>query len=348
MPPSIRHVTPVDPGPAEGVVAEVLRQARAEVGRPGAPFLMLTPAPELLASVWALLRESLFVGGPAERTAKEVVATAISVKNSCGFCTDAHATMLHALGEHESAEALREGRTPPSHADAAAWAISPSAEGPFPAGAAPRFIGTALVFEIITRLVKVMATDAAPHPVTASRLGRSVASRPLRERVAARLEPGASLPVLDRRPRWLEEEWSGLDLGVPAWAGDSPVGTAWTHLRATASCGRGLLGEPAAAAVRRTVAEAVDRWGTGPVPGPPEPAGIGALPGRVALGARLAASAALDPGSVTDEDVAAWRAGALADHSVVSLFAFAVVHAADRIQAGPIRTEPAERGVLHA
>ncbi|GAB3995994.1 hypothetical protein GCM10029992_14770 [Glycomyces albus] len=58
MPPSIRHITPVDPGDAEGAMAEVYRQARDELGAVGATFAMLTPAPEMLAAMWSLLRES--------------------------------------------------------------------------------------------------------------------------------------------------------------------------------------------------------------------------------------------------------------------------------------------------
>ena len=57
--PQIRYVTPVDEKRADGLVAEVYGQAKRELGAVGAPFQMLSPAPELLASMWSLLRESL-------------------------------------------------------------------------------------------------------------------------------------------------------------------------------------------------------------------------------------------------------------------------------------------------
>ncbi|WP_051393043.1 carboxymuconolactone decarboxylase family protein [Glycomyces arizonensis] len=333
MAPSIRHVTPVDPDAAEGLVADVYRQAKAELGLTvGPPFTMLSPAPELLAPMWALLRESLLVGGPAERTAKEVVATTIAVKNACRFCVDAHTVMLHAAGEHDLAEAVREGRTPYAHADLAEWAAVPSLDGPFRASAAPRFIGTALVFEFITRLLKVLAHNVSPHPVTATKLGRAVASRQVRTAVAADLEPGLSLPLLEPREPWLQERWSTLDLAVPAWAGESPVGRAYAQLRAVAGCGRELLDERAAQSVERAVTESVDQWGLEPVPRPVAIDGIEDLPDGAALGARLAASAALDPGSIDDDAVATWRAGVLSDHRTVSVLGFAVMHAVDRMQ----------------
>src|SRR5690606_5111274 len=60
MAPTVRHVTPVLPDAADGLVAEVYRQARTELGiTVGPPFMMLSPVPELLAPMWALLRESL-------------------------------------------------------------------------------------------------------------------------------------------------------------------------------------------------------------------------------------------------------------------------------------------------
>ncbi|GAB3647448.1 carboxymuconolactone decarboxylase family protein [Glycomyces tarimensis] len=333
MSPSIRHITPVGPKAAVGVVADVYQQVESDLGATGGtPFAMLSPTPELLAPMWSLLRESLLVGGPRERVAKEVVATAIAVKNRCRFCADAHATMLHAAGEHEIAESLRSGEPPDEHADLAEWAVAPSVDGPFGAEAAPRFIGTALVFEFITRMVKVMAPDVGPHPSTNTKFGRSVASRSLRAAVAADLQPGASLPLLDRREPWLAELWPTLDLSVPGWAGDSPVGRAWAQLRATAARGRGLLNAHAAGQVEQAIGKSVDDWGARLVTGPIVIDDIERLPATAALGARLAASAALDPGSIRDEDVVAWRTGSVSDHCTVFMFAFAVGHLVDRIQ----------------
>ncbi|MDA1362350.1 carboxymuconolactone decarboxylase family protein [Glycomyces luteolus] len=322
--PQIRYVAPVEARQADGLVAEVYSQAKRELGAVGAPFQMLSPAPELLASMWSLLRESLMVGGPEERLAKEVVATAIAVRNGCRFCTDAHTVLLHALGESALAEGLRASNPPKEWAPLAEWALEPGPEGPFAASAAPRFIGTALVFEFITRLVQVLAYNESPHPVTATRLGRSVASRTLRAAVMADLEPGTSLALLEERPGWAR----GLRVRVPGWAAGSPVGVAYGHLRAYASSGPGLLGGDAAEAVARTVGVREDAVGDGL----PELVDGGGLEAGPALGARLAVAAALAPGAVDEADVAAWRGAKHSDHCVVHLLAYGTMTGVDALQ----------------
>jgi len=322
--PQIRFVTPVDARQADGLVAEVYTQAKRELGAVGAPFQMLSPAPELLASMWSLLRESLMVGGPEERLAKEVVATAIAVRNGCRFCTDAHTVLLHALGESALAEGLRAANPPKEWAPLAEWAVDPGPEGPFAASAAPRFIGTALVFEFITHLVQVLAHNESPHPVTATRLGRSVASRTLRSAVMADLEPGTSLELLDERPGWARE----LKVREPAWAAGSPVGVAYGHLRAYASSGPGLLGGDAAEAVARTIGVREDAV----IAGLPELVDGGRLEPGPALGARLAVAAALAPSAVNEADVAAWRGTKHSDHCVVHLLAYGTMQGVDALQ----------------
>ncbi|WP_194202059.1 carboxymuconolactone decarboxylase family protein [Glycomyces albidus] len=324
MAPTVKLVTPVDPRHAGGAVAEVYRQVKAELGVLGPALTLYSPAPELLAPVWSLLRESLLVGGPEERKAKEVVATVIAVRNECRFCIDAHATMLHAVGEGALAEGLRAKQPPREWAALADWALDPTAEGPFPAEAAPRFIGTALVFELITRLVKVFAPNDSPNPVLTTKLGRSVGSRLVRELVAADLEPGATLPLLADRPDWAKD----LTVRVPGWAGDSPVGTAYGTLRAYASYGSMLLSAEAVEAVARTVGV----YGTEVGDRAPDPAGVELLPGEARLGARLAVAAALAPGSVSSSDVDRWRGEVFTDHCLVHLMTFGAMNAVDAVQ----------------
>ncbi|MEU6860819.1 carboxymuconolactone decarboxylase family protein [Glycomyces sp. NPDC046736] len=324
MSPVVQHVVPVEPKRADGLVAEVYGQVRSELGVIGPAITMFSPAPELLASVWALLRESLLVGGPEERKAKEVVATVIAVRGGCRFCTDAHSMMLHAAGEAELAEALRAGRAPAQWSALADWAVDPGPEGPFAAEAAPRFIGTALVFELITRLVRAMGANASPSPVTRTKLGRSVASRLVREAVAAEVEPGLSLGLLERWPDWARE----IKVREPGWAPGSPVGRAYGALRGMAAYGSMLLSEEAADAVARTVGAA----GTELRARPPVLAGARDLPAQAGLGARLAVSAALAPGAVAASDVEQWRGDVFTDHCVVHLLTYGAMTAVDAVQ----------------
>jgi hypothetical protein len=73
-----RYVTPVPTDAATGVVADVYEQIADEFGisKPAA-LLTLSPAPELLAATWSLLRESL-LAGDAPRGNKEIVAIGVS------------------------------------------------------------------------------------------------------------------------------------------------------------------------------------------------------------------------------------------------------------------------------
>ncbi|THV27072.1 carboxymuconolactone decarboxylase family protein [Glycomyces paridis] len=322
--PGVRHVTPVDPRDAEGLVAEVYRQVKAELGVIGSAITMLSPAPELLAPVWSLLRESLLVGGPEERKAKEVVATVIAVRNECRFCTDAHALMLHAAGESALAEAVRAGRPPREWAALADWALEPGPEGPFPAEAAPRFIGTALVFELITRLVKALAHNESPSAATSTRLGRSVASRLVRSAVAADLAPSSSLALLESWPDWARD----VVVREPSWAAGSPVGRAYGAVRAMGAYGSMLLSDQAAEAVARTVGAA----GTAIGAWPPALSGARDLPSQAALGAWLAVSAALAPAAVSESDVEEWRGDVFTDHCVVHLLTYGAMTAVDAVQ----------------
>ncbi|RRR99764.1 carboxymuconolactone decarboxylase family protein [Glycomyces terrestris] len=324
MSPAVRHVVPVDPKLADGVVAEVYRQVRSELGVLGPAVTMFSPAPELLAPVWSLLRESLLVGGPEERKAKEVVATVVAVRNGCRFCTDAHATLLHAAGEPDLAEGLRSGVAPPEWAALADWAAEPSVSGPFAAEAAPRFLGTVLVFELITRLVKALAENESPSPVLTTRLGRSVGSRLLRQSMAADLEPGASLALLEERPDWA----AAMTVREPAWAAGSPVGRAYGTVRSMAAYGSMLLSDAAADAVERTVG----RRGAEVGESLPELVGGAGLPREAGLGARLAVAAALAPGAVTESDVDSWRGGVFTDHCVVHLLTYGAMTAVDAVQ----------------
>ncbi|MCH7229560.1 hypothetical protein L0U85_01590 [Glycomyces sp. L485] len=75
-------------------------------------------------------------------------------------------------------------------------------------------------------------------------------------------------------------------------------------------------------------------------------AGGPTAPGTAALGARLAATAAIDPGSIKDEDVAAWRTGSVSYHCTV--FHFAVGHLVDRVQSDLSTSGLVKRGNVDA
>lgn len=339
MPSPFRYVTPVPAEDATGTVREVYAQIADDFGMPRMPvFMTLSPAPDLLAATWSMLRESLLAGN-ASRTGKEVVALGVSLVNRCPFCVAAHTTLLHATGDHRLGEAIARGETPqdPELAALLAWAKATRTPGapelaapPFAPGEAPEYVGTALAFHFINRTASALLTDdLLPGGLQRSRFVRSVGGRALARAVRRRRPAGTSLALLG-------------DVGgpLPGWAGDAPAGTAFAALRATASAGGALLGDRA----RAVVTDAVAAWdGAHPPLGNrwPEPL-LAGLPEAERPAARLALLAALAPYRVTDADVEAWRAGGRDgtgaaerrdDEALVRLIAFGAITAVLRVAA---------------
>jgi AhpD family alkylhydroperoxidase len=340
-----RYVTPVSKQAATGQVAAVYAQLAADFGLDKAPtFMTLSPTPDLLAATWALMRESLLAGS-APRAAKEVVAAGVSLANRCPFCVDAHTMMLHATGDHRLAETIARGDTPddPYQAAVLAWATATRTPGaaelstpPFPAGDAAEYLGTALAFHFINRVVSALLTDNfLPGNLQRSRVVRNLGGRAFARTVRRRLPVGASLPLLGEQPTG----------SAAAWAADSPVGPAYLALRTAAMAGGALLSEPA----REVVTTAIERSDGAH---PPLTGGwltdlVADLPDDQRPGARLALLAALAPYRVADSDVAAWRSIHPDDADLVRLVAFGAILAVEKVEAaaslGDRRARPPAR-----
>ena len=96
MPTPYRYTAPVPRQEATGLVAATYAQIAAEFILTDGPLMSLSPAPELLAATWALMREAQ-IAGDVPRRDREIVATAVSVANSCRFCIDAHTALPAAI-----------------------------------------------------------------------------------------------------------------------------------------------------------------------------------------------------------------------------------------------------------
>ncbi|GAA4563165.1 carboxymuconolactone decarboxylase family protein [Planotetraspora kaengkrachanensis] len=375
MPTPFRYVTPTSTETATGQVGEVYRQLADDFGLARMPlFMTLSPAPDLLAATWAMLRESL-VAGDASRTDKEVVAVAVSLANRCPFCVDAHTMLLHATGAHELAETVARGGTPadPRHARLLAWGMATRTphealheEPPFPAGLAAEHIGTALTFHFINRMVSALLTDdLLPGGVQRWRVVRRAGGRAVARTTRRRQERGRSLPLL-RMPLLRipmgpgPSDGSGLPDGsgawdgsaaadgsslwggpAPAWTAGSSSGTAiaaaLAALRAAAGRGGALL----SAEARQVVETQVKEWdGAHPPLAGGWPSGQTAhLPEADRPAARLALLAAVAPYRIADADVAAWRsvtrtATPDGDADLVRLLAYGAITAVNHIEAG--------------
>jgi AhpD family alkylhydroperoxidase len=317
-----RFFTPAPVKATTGLTAEVYRQLRDEFLGPVPAFQALSAVPEVLAATWALTREALLAGA-ASRVDRELVASAVSRANRCRFCVDAHVMLLHALGEHELAEVIARGGTPPQprHAELAAWAEAsrnPRAAA-WTSPYRPEVTGTLLAFHFINRIVSALLDpDLLPGGLQRSPVVRSVGGRLYAKTAREPKEPGRSLPLLD----------AGTT-APPAWAGDSPVGVAYASLRNAAAKGGDLLSEVARQTVTATV-----RWEDGRHPArPAEWAAelVRDLPGSDLVGTRIALLAAFAPGAISPGDVALWRRSHPADADLVRLVAYGAITATDHV-----------------
>jgi AhpD family alkylhydroperoxidase len=307
-----RFIAPVPRRGATGQVAAVYEQSARELGVPFSPHL--SPAPEVHAALWSAFRESQLVG-QAPRGDKEIVAAAVSAANRCAFCTDAHAVMIHAGGDHETADAVTRGAVPADAAAArlVAWAQDPAAVAPpFPDALAREYLGTLLANHFINRMMDALRPEPLlPANPTLARVSRRALGVALGRTVRRTHQPGVSLLMVDV-----------TRLGsLPPWAGDSAVGAAFAALREASQGGAKLLDPARTKGVRTTVAARI---------GAPVPLGRD-WTGTADPAARLAVLAALAPARIAAADVAAWRRDHHNDGDLVRLLAFGAWTAVEQV-----------------
>ncbi|SCF02245.1 alkylhydroperoxidase AhpD family core domain-containing protein [Micromonospora matsumotoense] len=338
----VRHVRPVAPHRADGLVARVYGQVERDFGMLAPPMALHSPAPDVLAASWTMLRETLVATGPAGRAAKEAVAAAVSAANRCPYCVDVHGATLVGLfpggdGAGPAVDRLDDGPWSPL----ARWAGRPSPHGPAgpppaPAAQVPELVGVAVVFHYLNRMVNVFLRDS-PLPDTPS-LARGVVQRTAARVMGALARrpcpPGAALELLAAAPPPADLAWAGATVLADGLArgyaaiedGGRQVVPAGVRELVAARCADPQDG-PAGISARPWVEDAVA--GLSPVE---RPAG------------RLALLTAFASYQVTDAVVADFRAHHPGDDALVTLTAWAALTAARRygpaLAGGPDVTEP--------
>ncbi|MEN3614846.1 carboxymuconolactone decarboxylase family protein [Plantactinospora sp. ZYX-F-223] len=327
MSPYVRHITPIPPERADGIVAEVYAQVNAEFSSIGPAVRMASPAPEIMAAGWALMRESQLTG-VAPLVDKALVALGVAQVNGCGYDEVAHLGILRALGRPDLADSAERGEPVGDPAAAALldWSRSTGTAGsllPPPAGPVAEYVGTALFNHFIQRMaLALLPPDLRPgtlDPADEPPFEDAPVLRELRPDAAT----GTSLALL-----------AGLPTATPpAWAAGAPVGQAYAALAATCEQGGGLL----APAARAVVTGAIDRHhGRRPAGTDWLAEALSTLDSAERAGARVAILAGLAPGALTDEHVAQWRATdpRLSDHCTVYLLGYGAMRAVGQIEAG--------------
>ncbi|MEJ2856048.1 MULTISPECIES: carboxymuconolactone decarboxylase family protein [unclassified Saccharothrix] len=277
----VRHVAPVRPGAATGLVAVVYADVEADFGMLAPPVALHSPAPVALAASWALLRETLVASGRAPRAVKEAVAASVSRSNACPYCVTVHTATL-------------EGLTTTTFEDVEAWADRSSPVRPVPVDQLPELLGVAVAFHYLNRVVNVFLGES-PLPANAPAPARKFLGRFMGAGARGDRPPGTSL-------RLLPEGTPQADL---AWSSDHPViGEALARIAAAFDAG-GSRALPAP--VRELVLDRLAAW-DGTPPGLSRAwvvEAVAGLPAEHRPAATLALLVALASYQVDDDVVAA-------------------------------------------
>jgi AhpD family alkylhydroperoxidase len=318
-------------------VATVYRRMEAEFGLLAPPVALHAAAPEVLAAVWTILRETLLVGDPADRAAKEAVAAAVSRANACPYCVEVHGAAFAGVGGDGLSSGIVTGRLAeigdPWLRELAAWAgasgeraASARRPAPFDIELAPSFIGVATTFHYINRMVTVFLGESPllPIPRGGHGVARRVATRILGRFARVGLRPGLSLDLLPPAPAPGDLAWAAsaavlADALARGFAAVERAGTAAVPERVRALVTAGL-DDPASTGPGLGTHE----WLTGP---------LNTLPVPDRPVARLALLTAWAPHRVTDAHLAEVRAAGLDDRAVVGVTSWAALAVARRIGA---------------
>jgi alkylhydroperoxidase family enzyme len=328
----IQHVRVVQPGAAQGLVAAVYAQVEKDFGMLAPPVALHSAAAGPLAASWVMLRETLVAKGQADRAAKETVAAAVSLGNSCPYCVAVHNAVLGGLAYGPAAAAIGAGHiesiADPRIRDLALWARASGqpaaawpAPEPFPAEQRPELAGVAVTFQYLNRMVTVFLADS-PLPAAvpggmASGMMR-VLGRFLRPAALSAAEPGASLGLLPEAPVPEDLRWA---------AGNPSIADGFARaIAAIGAAGR----QAAPAGVRELVLAELAGWNGQPVGLSPAWAAEAVCGLAVAdrPAGRLALLTAFAPYQVSASDIAEFRRGGATDEELIGLTSWASLAAA--------------------
>lgn len=322
----VNHIEPVAPRRASGLVADVYTEVRHDFGRVVEPLVMFSPDEQLLAAAWATVRETL-LAGQVPRGRKEAVAAAVAASLRCPWCVDAHSTMLYATGARDTAAAiLADKELSAAHPDApiVAWAAGTGGPSrlaaPFGADEAAEYIGTALAFHFIARVVLVLLDETfLPGSQRAQSLLRRAGGLAFARRARAGRPSGVSTQRLAVHSLSPELQWA-----APCPPVAVAVAALDHHLDASSH-----LPEPSREVVRRAVCS----WFGEPMPLSSSwtTEHTADLPAELRAPTRLALLTGLAPHQVTEADVDAARTALVTDAALVNALAWAAWTAARRI-----------------
>lgn len=220
----IHHLNPVPFKNAQGLLREVYHHMNRDFSFVP-PITLHSEIPELTAAVWSIVREAT-VCGPVNRTERESVIAAVSRTNTCTFCVDVHTTMMHGGDLHSAADAIIDGKEGSIGNERlrnlVKWGLNtldPQAEilkkSPFDRKEAPFFVGSALTFHYINRVVNVFL-DESPLVLLPDflrkyrkKLNRFAGGIIGKNVISRQVSPGESLNFLPKKGLAEGASWTG-------------------------------------------------------------------------------------------------------------------------------------------
>ncbi|MGH3741819.1 MAG: carboxymuconolactone decarboxylase family protein [Micromonosporaceae bacterium] len=216
----VRHVSPVHPNQARGLVTRVYEQVERDFGMLAPPISLHSPAPDPLAACWVMLRETMLAAGQVSRAAKELVAVIVSRGNTCPYCVDVHGAMLHGLVPGEEPERDPELRRVAAWAQASGTvATATQCPPPAPPGQMSELVAVVVTFHYLNRMVNVFLPDSPfPSRLTgdARRRVKRVVGWAMGGRARRAVEPGAALGLLPAAPAAMPAPAARVSAAEPA------------------------------------------------------------------------------------------------------------------------------------
>ena len=331
----MKYLHPIRRVDPSSLVGQVYTQIRHDFGLVSDPFKLHAPVPELLAGMWAIVRETTVVG-QVPWVLKEAVAAAVSQTNACPYCVEIHAAVASVRANQPLAPLLMQERTAditdPSLRAVVTWAQATRSPGsapllhpPFTAQEAPEIMGVTVVYNYINRMVQVFLPESLlpsivrggwPGSVAWRLVGRKLARSRDQERSA-----GASLQFVPTSD--LPSEFS--------WAAPSP--TISRALAGWAAVVEHVGAEMLAPKVRALVADLLHGWQGEPLPLSRAwvNQAVASLPEADHAAGKLALLAAVAPHQIDAEIIRSFRGQQEADAPLVGVVAWASFQAARRI-----------------
>jgi AhpD family alkylhydroperoxidase len=226
---NFRYVTPVSPKEAQGEIATLYQLFRQELGLIPEPLTLHASSLPLLFSFWGAFRAAVLVG-TASRGEKEAVAAAVSDSNHCAWCVDAHTTMLYATKNPDVAQTILHNRTrlqlPQNMRALLDWGYATGtpdayilAHPPFPAEQAGEFLGTALIFQYLNRMVSILLSETfLPTTPWMRAAMRQLGGKKFSSAVQQKFTPAklAGVYALSEELQWMEK-WPTVAQAFSIW-----------------------------------------------------------------------------------------------------------------------------------